>query len=435
MHRQSRVPNATERMEAARGTQPTQSPYKHVPLTQEDIERRENEHRILLDEALDCVDGWDERVDFDRLLALEFEYNRALALRTVQVAALLMDGRDGRARLMDRSMHSHITIGGLISGDDFDLNGNKKCAFARASTGAWNSYIGGRLGALYSDEDAYDYLALCARDVGFRLWFNQSVDDTPRCKWPDHLREQFTGHRHHAFPPEWRDTWLPTLVDAMSTQTSALTGIEIARTRVLTDALKSLLEARIGDGPLHPIKLRDGESLACQSRAGDPLSKLREPRSCGKDDNLTIDAAVIERHKAMVERLAVSSSRMCQGFATLTVLHGKDPDAIVMGPDTGDASDKEERFLALVHDGYSAVAGWPQTSSAPSARFEPPSARHPVHTFNVTYPCETALCMLRAVKCMTDRYYATAPYFRHLIAPAEYDKMVECAPHDSVLLP
>ncbi|AJF96968.1 hypothetical protein TW95_gp0234 [Pandoravirus inopinatum] len=157
----------------------------------------------LVGAALACV-RWDESVDLDRLMALEFEHNFGL------LASWLAQLSPIARRLVQKLE----CLTRRPSGESVDLTPH--------DDGTWSLDNGERM----TDAQLAGLLAVCARHTKFRLTL--SATDTT----------------HFA------QTWLACVVDGLARQQRPWTGIEIMRTRNLCVALAALVDARTECGPL-----------------------------------------------------------------------------------------------------------------------------------------------------------------------------------------
>ncbi|AJF96973.1 hypothetical protein TW95_gp0239 [Pandoravirus inopinatum] len=178
----------------------------------------------LVNAALACV-RWDESVDLDRLMALEFEHNLGL------LAPRLPQTRPGKRpdhwKLYCLFKRAHSTL----SADQVSLL--RSHGYADPPTADEPVKLTHRNG-VWSIDDAEHMtdaqlaglLAISARQPSFWFW----------CSFSERVC--------------FAHTWLACVVDGLAQREGAWTGIEIMRTRNLCIALVALIDAREKDGPL-----------------------------------------------------------------------------------------------------------------------------------------------------------------------------------------
>ncbi|AGO83126.1 hypothetical protein pdul_cds_896 [Pandoravirus dulcis] len=172
----------------------------------------------LVDAALDCV-RWDESVDLDRLMLLEFEHNTRLLLPAVA----------GTPRPVSQTLDCLVTSAAVDARSDMEEDwlfayGYKRLKDAQlkcTADGVWT--LNG--GEPMTDSQLIGLLTICARHTSF--WFGFGF----AC------------------------TWLARVVEALARRTRAWTGSEVMRARNLCIALEALAEARRKDGPLAIVDL------------------------------------------------------------------------------------------------------------------------------------------------------------------------------------
>ncbi|AVK75431.1 hypothetical protein pqer_cds_1009 [Pandoravirus quercus] len=164
-------------------------------------QKQDGPEEALVGAALACV-RWDESVDLNRLMALEFKHN--FGLFTSWLAQLSPIAR-------------HIVKLECLTrrpfGESVDLTPH--------DDGTWSLDNGERM----TDAQLAGMLAVCARHTKF--WLMMTLKETAL----------------------FAQTWLPCVVDGLARQQRAWTGIEIMRTRNLCVALAALVDARTECGP------------------------------------------------------------------------------------------------------------------------------------------------------------------------------------------
>ncbi|BCU02920.1 hypothetical protein [Pandoravirus japonicus] len=159
--------------------------------------QQDDADETLVDAALACV-RWDESVDLERLMALEFEYN--LGLLVSWLAGLSPIARRYVQKLECMTRRPSCESVDLIPHDG----------------GTWSLDNGERM----TDAQLAGLLAVCARHINF--WLTLSATEAVR----------------------YAQTWLSRVVDGLARQQRAWAGIEIMRTRNLCVALAALVDTR-----------------------------------------------------------------------------------------------------------------------------------------------------------------------------------------------
>jgi hypothetical protein len=313
--------------------EPNQDTAKAGCQSEQDLPRagqRENSDEALVDTALACV-RWDESVNLDRLMALEFQHNFATlqALlaevprvpRTVWKLSYLVKmplGASSAERIPFMHSHEH-------SDPSLFVNGRVKL---EQFCGAWRINDEERI----TDVQLAGLLAVAARLDCFWFWANASKRI------------------------DYKDTWLSRVIEGLARRARAWTGDEIMRTRNLCTVLIALIDARHDRGPL--------------ARVDVPKSGL-------------LDQGIVP-----------------------TFSH-----------DTGSEDDPTTSMRAALARVHSLVGQ--------GIIFYSPCDRR--HT-NLVDAAKYTRRLLASVQHGVERLYATEPYFLGLIAPAEYEAMVNGAP-------
>lgn len=188
----------------------------------------------LVDAALACV-RWDESVDVDRLLALEYQHDLAI-VSDVVANAIRRIGADESLATAPR-----ITAPSTLTRGERPNNRVVMCH----EDGAW--HVMGRLTGAFAwnvppsltGAQLAGYLTLCARHLAFSLRYYDGGANG-QCFTPE--RTACFGHM-----------WLARLAATISRRAGAWTGIEIMRTRNLCLALIDIVDARRAKGPLAPV--------------------------------------------------------------------------------------------------------------------------------------------------------------------------------------
>nr|UMO78966.1 hypothetical protein [Pandoravirus belohorizontensis] len=325
----------------------------------------------MIDQALSCV-AWDESVDLERLLVLEHAYNRAVLTGAVAMAARRLDQDHGDRTL---SVYS-LGVKGTTERDH---------ATARRLQATWS--VGDNNAAItMTDTEFVDCLSICARHVGFYVyyWIRRGDEGCSADRMPHHDPME---------TPNFTHTWMACLVAALARQTSAWTGIDIMRTHNLCAALTKILDARMRDGPLASVDV---------PKCAAPLDQSAVPKG---DIGLTVPRAHDAlRTDATRQDMAVESARPCAAAQSDTA-------------HTDDVLESMRRGLAQV--ALLRRQGMDFNAFVDGACFS--NTQFFLRTYDV----------LGALRCSTERLYATESYFCKMIAPAEYKAMVEDAPFGS----
>lgn len=224
-------------------TRPNTRPAQDLPATGQ----QETDKEALVDAALACV-LWDESVDLDRLMVLEFEHN--LGLLASRLPRLPSGKRPCSWRLHCLVKRAR----GTLSGDQFsflrshgyaDPPPEVETVGLAHRSGVWSIDDAEHM----TDAQLAGLLAIGARQASF--WF-----------WTSSSKRVLFAH-----------TWLARVVDGLARREGAWTGIEIMRTRNLCIALVALIDARERDGPLGRVDVPK-----C-----DPLDQGAIPAVCGDD--------------------------------------------------------------------------------------------------------------------------------------------------------
>lgn len=165
--------------------------------------QQEDPEEALVGAALACV-RWDESVDLDRLMTLEFEHNFSFLMSWL--ARL-----PHTARRFVQKMECMIR---RPSGESVEVTPH--------DPGMWSLDNGERM----TDAQLAGLLAVCARHTNF--WLTLSDTETV-C---------------------FAQSWMSCVVDGLARQQSAWAGTDIMRTRNLCVALAALVDARERGGPL-----------------------------------------------------------------------------------------------------------------------------------------------------------------------------------------
>ncbi|AGO82240.1 hypothetical protein pdul_cds_268 [Pandoravirus dulcis] len=354
-------------MEATDGTRDSGAPTAHA------LDDRRPTDADMIEQALSCV-AWDESVDLERLLVLEHAYNRTVLTGAVAVAARRLDrDRDGRAL----SVYS-LGTKGTTERDHTD---------ARRLQAAWSvGDSNGSVAITLTDTEFVDYLAVCARHVDFSVYYWIRRGD-------EGFTPDTTPHHDPTEKPNYAHTWVARLVAALARQTGAWTGIDIMRTHNLCAALIKILDARMHDGPLASVDVSKCAAPLDQSAVPKGVAGLTVPRA---RDALCTDAA----------RQDMAAEPACPCAAVKS-------DAA----HTDDVLESMRRGLAQV--ALLRRRGMDFNAFVDGA------------CFSHTQPFLRAYDVLGALRCSTERLYATESYFCKMIAPAEYKAMAEDAPFGS----
>ncbi|AVK75428.1 hypothetical protein pqer_cds_1006 [Pandoravirus quercus] len=201
-------------------TKPDNRPAQDLPMAKQ----QENPEEVLVDAALACV-RWDESVDLDRLMALEFEHNLGL------LAPRLPQTRPGK-RPDHWKLHCLVKRArGTLSADQVSFLRSRGYADPPPTEdpvrltyhdGVWSIDDAEHM----TDAQLAGLLAISARQPSFWLW----------CSFSERVC--------------FAHTWLACVVDGLAQRECAWTGIEIMRTRNLCIALAALIDAREKGGPL-----------------------------------------------------------------------------------------------------------------------------------------------------------------------------------------
>ncbi|AVK75427.1 hypothetical protein pqer_cds_1005 [Pandoravirus quercus] len=253
---------------------------------------------VLVDAALACV-RWDESVDLDRLMVLEFEYNFNLLMPAVSKAAHRFDGRKsrlGQGYILQRTETVHFPW--LHNNQHGTWGNGYSVALYRCDRGMWSVEHNGES---MSDAQLAAWLAICARLPAFSFRYPVCDGDVD----PDGTL------RFGAYDmPSFKDMWMVSVVEAIAVRSGAWTGAEIMRTRNLCIALSAILDARQKNGPLIAVDIPKSGILTQAiapallpfgSGDGAILSSMRD--ALGAAESLTrgiheIDAASTTMRKA-----------------------------------------------------------------------------------------------------------------------------------------
>ncbi|AJF96974.1 hypothetical protein TW95_gp0240 [Pandoravirus inopinatum] len=308
---------------------PNTQPAQDLPTTGQ----QETDKEALVDAALACV-RWDESVDLDRLMVLEFKHN--LGLLTSGLSLLPSAGRPGSCKLPCLvNRQKDATLGAYYSilrnhGYTGPESGGEPADLGRHDDGTWSINRGERM----NDAQLAGLLAVCARHATFLFIAGPSGK---------------VGFAH---------MWLARVVEGLAQRADPWTGIEIMRTRNLCIALAALMDARREDGPLGRVDVPK-----C-----DPLDQGAVPSARRDADDNDRDLAV-SMHEALTR-----AHQLVQGgliFSRHTMTHESDNDI--------GAADHTRQLLTALQRGV-------------------------------------------------ERLYATEPYFLKMIAPSEYESMVNNTP-------
>ncbi|AVK75426.1 hypothetical protein pqer_cds_1004 [Pandoravirus quercus] len=283
---------------------PNTQPAQDLPTTGQ----QETDKEALVDAALACV-RWDESVDLDRLMVLEFKHN--LGLLTSGISWLPSGARPGSCQL-PCLVHEHqdATLGAYYSmlrnhGYTGPEGHGKPADLGRHDDGTWSINRGERI----NDAQLAGLLAVCARHATFLFIAGPS---------------EKVGFAH---------TWLARAVEGLAQRAAPWTGIEIMRTRNLCIALAALLDAREKDGPLGRVDVPK-----C-----DILDQGAVPSACrdADDDNDNDGDLAVSMHEALTR-----ARQLVQGglvFSRHTMTHESDNNI--------GAADHTRRLLAAVQSG------------------------------------------------------------------------------------
>jgi hypothetical protein len=195
----------------------------------------------LVDAALACV-RWDETIDLDRLMALEFEHDFNLLVPAVSKAGYRFDGRKsrlGQGYTLRRAETIHFPWPRGHQRGAWD--NERSVAVYRCDVGMWSTeHNGGPM----NDAQLAAWLAICARLPAFSFRYTVRHDDVD----PDGTL-RFSA----CDMPSFKDMWLVSVVEAIAARSGAWTGVEVMRTRNLCITLRVILYARQRNGPLAAV--------------------------------------------------------------------------------------------------------------------------------------------------------------------------------------
>lgn len=342
----------------------------------------------MVEDALSCV-MWDESVDFERLLTLEYAHDVAYLKKAVALAARRMD-----ARRTSRSAPS-LSLGGVA----YVVGYQSQRVSAKRIAQLWGLHgPGGRLHALDND-GLVEYLAVAARHPDFHMSYSLGPNDEGWTTRPD--GEPCFDKREHT---HWKDMWLARLVKTLLRRTQAWTGVEIVRLRSLSQALLALLRARIEHGPLAAVSYKDTVVL----------DQTKAPLSAHTFASLSNDPSLDQPSTTFDDMIPDCDSTMAKTPESDLVVGRNDgaptaarQEAAIQQLDTVLATMRSG--LARAKDIHGDAEIW--RDGAPAGVGE---------AYGTTHRSSATLCMLKSLFAATERLYATDVCFSHLIKSAEY---------------
>lgn len=301
------------------------------------------------------------------------DLERLLVLEHAHNEALLLAAVDKAAQLMDARRHP-----------------SDPCLFAAGigpRVGNWLTVVR-QQGAWLLDEarvrmtdtELAGFFAVCARHGGFYLNYHLYEGDQG---W------RYDGPTRRSIEmPDFAHTWMARVATHLAGQTHAWTGIDIMRTHNLCGALIEILCTRMRIGPLAAVDV---------PKCAAPLDQSRAPRSAA-------DLVSLCAHEAQ------------------RAVQAPTPDAEpAMASNTAGGGGDIEAAIESMRQGLARVASLQRRGIEFKPFDDDPC-------FDLSSRPLRTLDILRALRCFTERLYATEPYFCRLIAPAEYDAMAKGAP-------